>query len=463
MERDVGEFNRRDAELRAEMENEVTAAAQRFSVSNETVKAMALRGQASTVQEEQLANLSHRENQIDIAQFALDEKLLEDSLEAARAKIEKAEEQLERAEGQLAEMATRRQGLQEALQEETERLNSAGAQMASNQIRLSDIERAIRDVRNQEKANAMKREKIAMSKVEFVLEVEMKGMAIDAAVKEAVERTEEDVKNSHYRRPIKQRPDTPLETLQEGFKATESEIRQLDAERRDINQKLSSLAVGSMNPSFLQLENNKLKNIKTQLETLQQDIRAQLESEKEVSDKLAEVEAKRRERLAAFLEPLQQCVVESYRLFYSDERAHASLTIENQKDPFKGGVLLSATPPSKKFSVGTESLSAGESSAANVALFLAVNEVMRTPVLFFDEVDAHFDAQNVANFIRISRRLRSRFQINIVTHRPAVYNSAFFALGITKHAQKSVPVCYSLRLMEDADEEGNHPIAASNN
>ena len=37
-------------------------------------------------------------------------------------------------------------------------------------------------VRNQEKANAMKREKIAMSKVEFVLEVEMKGMAIDAAV-----------------------------------------------------------------------------------------------------------------------------------------------------------------------------------------------------------------------------------------------------------------------------------------
>lgn len=70
----------------------------------------------------------------------------------------------------------------------------------------------------------------------------------------------------------------------------------------------------------------------------------------------------------------------------------ALLYLENQKEPFKGGIIYSPTPARKTFVFDTEGqLSGGEKTIATMALFFTVNLVMKPPFLILDEADAYLD------------------------------------------------------------------------
>ena len=70
----------------------------------------------------------------------------------------------------------------------------------------------------------------------------------------------------------------------------------------------------------------------------------------------------------------------------------ALLYLENTIEPFNSGIIFSPTPPRKTFVFDTEAqLSGGEKTIASLALFLAINFVLKTPFLIFDEADAYLD------------------------------------------------------------------------
>ena len=66
---------------------------------------------------------------------------------------------------------------------------------------------------------------------------------------------------------------------------------------------------------------------------------------------------------------------------------------------FSKGLLLSFVPPKKNFTIGTDSLSSGESSLANLAIFICLNLYLNSRFIFLDEIDCNLDSENLGRYI----------------------------------------------------------------
>ena len=70
----------------------------------------------------------------------------------------------------------------------------------------------------------------------------------------------------------------------------------------------------------------------------------------------------------------------------------AILYLENQHEPFEGGIIYTPTPPNKKYVFdNSEQLSGGEKAMASLALFFSMNSAIGCPFILLDEVDANLD------------------------------------------------------------------------
>jgi structural maintenance of chromosome 1 len=80
----------------------------------------------------------------------------------------------------------------------------------------------------------------------------------------------------------------------------------------------------------------------------------------------------------------------------------ASLSLEEDDEPYLYGVAYHAMPPLKRFR-GMEHLSGGEKTMAALALLFAVHTYAPSPFFVLDEVDAALDNNNtasLANYVR---------------------------------------------------------------
>lgn len=214
----------------------------------------------------------------------------------------------------------------------------------------------------------------------------------------------------------------------------------------DIKKKLKEMTTNIQNEHLLNAEKDKIERITNSLKDLQDQIGVLFEREKQVKEKLEETSSIRKSKLLNLLEMLQTRISFFYKRIYMDERAVANFMLENNVLPFAEGILFSATPPTKKFTIGTESLSSGESSLANLALFLCLNEVMKSSIVFFDEIDSHLDTENVFRFINVVGKFSRFIQTCFVSHKVYVFSKAEVLLGITKDLKTESAKCLSLKL-----------------
>ena len=70
--------------------------------------------------------------------------------------------------------------------------------------------------------------------------------------------------------------------------------------------------------------------------------------------------------------------------------------IENPFKPYEKGALFTAIPPGKPYTYGTDSLSSGESSLANLAFFITINTILNSNFILIDEIEAHLDSDNLS-------------------------------------------------------------------
>ncbi|KXZ44470.1 hypothetical protein GPECTOR_67g310 [Gonium pectorale] len=87
----------------------------------------------------------------------------------------------------------------------------------------------------------------------------------------------------------------------------------------------------------------------------------------------------------------------------------AYLHLENEDEPYAGGIKYTAIPPAKRFR-DMEQLSGGEKTVAALALLFAVHSFRPSPFFVLDEVDAALDATNVARVAHYIRRRTRRGQ-----------------------------------------------------
>ncbi len=124
----------------------------------------------------------------------------------------------------------------------------------------------------------------------------------------------------------------------------------------------------------------------------------------------------------------------------------AELVLTDEQDVLSAGVEIHAQPPGKKLQNMTL-FSGGEKAIIAIALLFSLLEVRPSPVCVFDEIEAALDDVNVLRFAEYLRKMCTRSQFAIITHRRGTMEACDTLYGVTMQ-QKGVSKLLQLNIDE---------------
>jgi chromosome segregation protein len=115
------------------------------------------------------------------------------------------------------------------------------------------------------------------------------------------------------------------------------------------------------------------------------------------------------------------------------------LILENEEDPFAGGMTFAVQPRDKKVHL-LSSLSGGEKSLTTLAFIFSIQRYIPAPFYAFDEVDMSLDGSNVERIASMISELSPQSQFVIVSLRKPMIEAAQRIMGVTLRPDKSTLV-----------------------
>jgi chromosome segregation protein len=154
------------------------------------------------------------------------------------------------------------------------------------------------------------------------------------------------------------------------------------------------------------------------------------ELEKEKQSILAFMDEIEKKKRAVFMEAFEK-INNSFRGYFSKLTGggEAALVLENQEDPFSGGMDMQVQFRNKA-SILVSGASSGERSVSAVAFIFALQDFMPTAFYLFDEIDAHLDPLHVSRLGDLFVELSEKSQFVVVTLKPEMVSKAKKVWGI---------------------------------
>ncbi|MCM2466332.1 chromosome segregation protein SMC [Methanoculleus oceani] len=115
------------------------------------------------------------------------------------------------------------------------------------------------------------------------------------------------------------------------------------------------------------------------------------------------------------------------------------LILDNEDDPFSGGMTFAVQPRDKKVHL-LSSLSGGEKSLTTLAFIFSIQQYMPAPFYALDEVDMFLDGNNVGRIAAMVNELSGNAQSIIVSLRKPMIERADRIVGVTIRPDKSTYV-----------------------
>lgn len=115
------------------------------------------------------------------------------------------------------------------------------------------------------------------------------------------------------------------------------------------------------------------------------------------------------------------------------------LVLENEEDPFAGGMTFAVQPRDKKVHL-LNALSGGEKSLTTLAFIFSIQRFIPAPFYAFDEVDMSLDGANVERIASMIKELAPSSQFVIVSLRKPMIEEAQRIMGVTIRPDKSTLV-----------------------
>ncbi|KQC03781.1 MAG: chromosome segregation protein SMC [Methanoculleus sp. SDB] len=116
-----------------------------------------------------------------------------------------------------------------------------------------------------------------------------------------------------------------------------------------------------------------------------------------------------------------------------------NLILDNEEDPFNGGMTFAVKPRDKKVHL-LSSLSGGEKSLTTLAFIFSIQQFMPAPFYALDEIDMFLDASNVERIANLIKELSHNAQSIIVSLRRPTIERADRIVGVTLRPDKSTYV-----------------------
>jgi chromosome segregation protein len=115
------------------------------------------------------------------------------------------------------------------------------------------------------------------------------------------------------------------------------------------------------------------------------------------------------------------------------------LVLENEEDPFAGGLTFAVQPRDKTVHL-LSSLSGGEKSLTTLAFIFSIQQYIPAPFYAFDEVDMSLDGSNIERIASMIKEHAATSQFLIVSLRKPMIEGAERIMGVTLRPDKSTLV-----------------------
>lgn len=161
--------------------------------------------------------------------------------------------------------------------------------------------------------------------------------------------------------------------------------------------------------------------------------------EKELAEIQDRIEFFSRRKFEAFMQAYSEIAGNFREIFARLTVGTGELRLENEEDPFAGGLSFAVQPRDKKVH-HLAALSGGEKSLTTLAFIFSIQKYIPAPFYAFDEVDMNLDGANVERISGLIQEQSKTSQfINISLRKPMI-DTANRIIGVTIRPDKSTLV-----------------------
>ena len=345
-----------------------------------------------------------------------------------RADIDDLEARRDEYDATLNDLQLQREYAQEAIEDLHEDIEDA-------QNRKAEAEEAIDDLEEQvaEKEETLEEKRAEVAELEDEL----------ADLKEEREALREELAEAREAR----------DEAKEHAAEVESDLEEARAERERLDWEIDELeaAVGDYDPEDVPDHDEveaEIERLQGEMDDLEPVNMLAIEEYDSVREDLQDLKEKRgtleseaegiRERIATYEERKKatfmdafEAIDEQFRdIFERLSNGTGRLHLENEDDPFDGGLTMKAQPGDKPIQ-RLNAMSGGEKSLTALAFIFAIQRHHPAPFYALDEVDAFLDAANADLVGEMVDELAGDAQFIVVSHRSAMLDRSERAIGVT--------------------------------
>ncbi|QPV64020.1 chromosome segregation protein SMC [Halosimplex litoreum] len=381
--------------------------------------------------EAKTAEIDDLESEIDDLESEVADSELPDLTSRAdeiTAAIDDLEAQIDDLDGELNELQLEKEYAEDAIDDLQEKIESAQNRKAKHQERIEGFESEIAE-----------KEAVLAEKEEAVAELESEL----ADLKDERDDLKGDLKEARAERDEKK----------EAVGAVESDLdeRRDEADRLEWEVDELEAAVGDYDPEEIpdhdEVE-SEIARLEGEMEALEPVNMLAIEEYDRVEDELDDLQDKKgtlveeaegiRDRIDRYEQNKKETFMEAYDaideqfrdIFERLSNGSGQLHLEDDEDPFEGGLTMKAQPADKPIQ-RLAAMSGGEKSLTALAFIFAIQRHNPAPFYALDEVDAFLDAKNADLVGEMVDELAGKAQFVVVSHRSAMLERSERAIGVT--------------------------------
>ncbi|RQG92744.1 chromosome segregation protein SMC [Natrarchaeobius halalkaliphilus] len=344
------------------------------------------------------------------------------------AEIDEREDRIDAIDGDLNELGLEKQYAQDAIEDLHDDIETAQNRTAEHETQIEEFEGAIRDKRE---ILEDKRESIADLEEELS---ELKAERNDLKDELADARTRRDQQQDRVN-AVESKLESEREresNLTWEVESLESEVTEYDPEDVPDHEAVLEMI------DLLEADMEAMEPVNMLAIDEYDDVRSDLDDLEDGRATLVEEADGIRERIDQYESQKKQTFMDAYEaisghfteIFEKLSEGTGTVHLENEEDPFDGGLTMKAQPGDKPIQ-RLDAMSGGEKSLTALAFIFAIQRHNPAPFYALDEVDAFLDAVNADRIGEMVEELADSAQFVVVSHRSAMLDRSQRAIGVT--------------------------------